>query len=164
VRYEAAKNGWLTSFPEFNQNFTQVKNTQLNFTAQLEPFSDFKIDLMGERTYAYNFSEQYDVSAGQYNSRSPYDFGNFNISTILIKTAFSQSDINVSEAFDAFRTNRLVVADRLAEKYYATGSIPRDAEGFPVGFGKNSQQVLLVKMQEKFQPASLNQFHCPIGT
>jgi len=143
VRYEAAKNGWLTSFPEFNQNFTQVKNTQLNFTAQLEPFSDFKIDLMGERTYAYNFSEQFDVSAGQYNSRSPYDFGNFNISTILIKTAFSQSDINVSEAFDAFRTNRLVVADRLAEKYYATGSIPRDAEGFPVGFGKNSQQVLL---------------------
>jgi cell surface protein SprA len=36
-----------------------------------------------------------------------------------------------------------VVADRLAEKYYGTGSIPRDAEGYPVGFGKNSQQVLL---------------------
>ena len=68
VRYEAAKNGWLTSFPEFNQNFTQVKNKQLNFTAQLEPFPDFKIDLMGERTYAFNFSEQYDVTAGQYNS------------------------------------------------------------------------------------------------
>ena len=143
VRYEAAKNGWLTSFPEFNQNFTQVKNQQLNFTAQLEPFPDLKIDVMGERTYAFNFSEQYDVTAGQYNSRSPYDFGNFNISTILINTAFSQSDINVSEAFDAFRTNRLVVADRLAEKYYGTGSIPRDAEGYPVGFGKNSQQVLL---------------------
>jgi cell surface protein SprA len=143
VRYEAAKNGWLTSFPEFNQNFTQVKNKQLNFTAQLEPFPDFKIDLMGERTYAFNFSEQYDVAGGQYNARSPYDFGNFNISTILIKTAFSQSDINVSEAFDAFRTNRLVVADRLAEKYYGTGGIPRDAEGYPIGFGKNSQQVLL---------------------
>lgn len=143
VRYEAAKNGWLTSFPEFNQNFTQVKNKQLNFTAQLEPFPDFKIDLMGERTYAFNFSEQYDVVGGQYNARSPYDFGNFNISTILIKTAFSQSDINVSEAFDAFRTNRLVVADRLAEKYYGTGGIPRDAEGYPIGFGKNSQQVLL---------------------
>jgi cell surface protein SprA len=143
VRYEAAKNGWLTSFPEFNQNFTQVKNKQLNFTAQLEPFPDFKIDLMGERTYAFNFSEQYDVSAGQYNSRSPYDFGNFNISTVLIKTAFLPSDINNSEAFDEFRTNRLVVANRLADKYYGTGSIPRDIDGYPIGFGKNSQQVLL---------------------
>ncbi len=143
VRYEAAKNGWLTSFPEFNQNFTQVKNKQLNFTAQLEPFPDFKIDLMGERTYAFNFSEQYDVTAGQYNSRSPYDFGNFNISTVLIKTAFLPSDINNSEAFDEFRTNRLVVANRLADKYYGTGSIPRDIDGYPIGFGKNSQQVLL---------------------
>jgi cell surface protein SprA len=143
VRYEAAKNGWLTTFPEFNQNFTQVKNKQLNFTAQLEPFPDLKIDLTGERMFSFNYSEQYDVSGGQYNSRSPYDFGNFNISTILIKTAFSQSDINGSPAFDDFRTNRLIVADRLAEKYYGTGSIPRDAEGYPVGFGKNSQQVLL---------------------
>ena len=120
MRYEAAKNGWLTTFPEFNQNFTQVKNKQLNFTAQLEPFPDLKIYLTGERMYSFNYSEQYDVSGGQYNSRSPYDFGNFNISTILIKTAFSQSDINVSEAFDDFRTNRLIVADRLAEKYYGS--------------------------------------------
>ncbi len=34
VRYEAAKNGWLTNFPDFNQNFTQVENKKLNLTAQ----------------------------------------------------------------------------------------------------------------------------------
>ena len=49
----------------------------------MEVFPDLKIDLTADRTYAYNFSEQYDVSAGQYNSRAPYDFGNFNVSTIL---------------------------------------------------------------------------------
>lgn len=143
VRYDAARNGWLTSFPDFNQNFTQIKNKQLNFTAELEPFPDFKITLTGDRTYAFNFSEQYDVTAGQYNSRSPYDFGNFNISTLLIKTSFSQSDVNFSEAFQDFRDNRIKVADRLATAYYGGVSIPRDADGYPIGFGKNSQQVLL---------------------
>ena len=145
IRYEAAKNGYLTNFPDFNQNFTQVKNKQLNLTAQMEVFKDFKIDLNADRTLAENFSEQYDVSAdGTYNPRSPYDFGNYNISTILIKTAFSESTDVFSQAFQDFRDNRLVVATRLAEAYYGAGGIPSyDAEGYPTGFGKNSQQVLL---------------------
>jgi len=37
-----------------------------------------------------------------YNSLTPNTFGNFNISTVLIKTAFSKSDEVNSEAFDAF--------------------------------------------------------------
>lgn len=143
VRYEAARNGWLTSFPEFNQNFTQVENKKINLTAQMELFPDLKIDFTADRTYAYNYSEQFDVTGGQYNSRSPYDFGNFNISTILISTAFSQSDVNFSQSFQDFRDNRIVVANRLAESYYNGTSFPRDAEGYPIGFGKNSQQVLL---------------------
>ena len=143
VRYEAARNGWLTTYPEFNQNFTQVQNKKINFTAQMELFPDLKIDLTADRTYAYNFSEQYDVTASQYNSRAPYDFGNFNISTILISTAFTQSDVNFSQTFQDFRDNRLVVANRLAEGYYGSNSFLRDADGFPIGYGKNSQQVLL---------------------
>nr|WP_111566371.1 cell surface protein SprA [Flavobacterium aquaticum] len=143
VRYEAARNGWLTTFPEFNQNFTQVQNKKIDFTAKVELFPDLTIDLSGDRTYAYNYSEQFDVTSGEYNSRSPYDFGNFNISTILIQTAFSQSDVNFSQSFQDFRDNRLVVANRLAENYYNGNSFLRDADGYPLGFGKNSQQVLL---------------------
>lgn len=143
IRYKAAQNGWLTTFPDFNQNFTQVTSKQLNVTAQVEPFPDLKIDVNAERMFMENFSEQFDVTGGQYNSRSPYNTGNFNISTILIKTAFQQSDENFSEAFQQFRNNRLLVADRLALQYYGNTTFPRDAEGYPVGFGKNSQQVLL---------------------
>ncbi|MCK6607268.1 MAG: cell surface protein SprA [Flavobacterium sp.] len=143
VRYEAARNGWLTTFPEFNQNFTQVENKKIDFTAKVELFPDLTIDLSGDRTYAYNYSEQFDVTSGEYNSRSPYDFGNFNISTILIQTAFSQSDVNFSQSFQDFRDNRMVVANRLAENYYNGNSFLRDADGYPLGFGKNSQQVLL---------------------
>ena len=91
-----------------------------------------------------NYSEQYDVSPdGTYNSLSPYTFGNFSTTTIMIRTAFKTSDENGSEAFDDFRQNRLIVADRLAEKHYGSSTFPRDAEGYPVGYGKNSQAVLL---------------------
>ncbi len=168
VRYEAAKNGWLTKYQEFNQNFTQVTNRTLNVTANLDLFPDFKIDLNADRTFVSNYSEQYDVSPdGQYNSRSPYTFGNYSISTVLIKTAFSQSDEIFSAAFEDFRNNRLIIANRLAENFYAGQAIPRYGsgaytiptlptdvrfpqrenfianEGFPVGFGKNNQAVLI---------------------
>jgi len=143
VRYEAAKNGWLTTFPEFNQNYTQVTTKKINFTSQLEVLPDLKVDLTADRSYTENYSEQYDVSNGVYNSRSPYENGNYSISTILIKTAFSQSDEAFSQSFQDFRDNRLIVANRLATRYYGTSGFPTDAEGYPLGFGKNSQQVLL---------------------
>ncbi len=143
VRYEAAKYGYLTNFPEFNQNFTQVKTKRLDYTAQLEPIPDLKIDVNAERNYSTNYSEQFDVVNGVYNSRSPYSTGNFNISTILIKTAFSQSDANQSQVFDQFRENRFPIATRLAQQHYGSTSYPVDVEGYPIGFGKNSQRVVL---------------------
>ena len=145
VRYEAAKSGWLTNYPEFNQNFTQIETKTLNFTASMDLFPDFKIDFTADRTFADNFSEQFDVSGGQYNSRSPYNYGNFAISTIMLKSAFKTSDETTSSAFDDFRENRIIIANRLAVERGIDLSNPAnlDADGFPKGFGKNNQAVLL---------------------
>ncbi|WP_099225902.1 T9SS outer membrane translocon Sov/SprA, partial [Flavobacterium psychrophilum] len=149
VRFEAAKNGWLTNYAEFNQNFTQVKTKHITGNANIELFPDLKIDLIADRTFSENFSEQFDAVGGVYNSHSPYNSGNFSISTVLIKTAFSESDETRSVAFDNFRKNRLIVADRLAEISYGTSDFPRVTDvsnpnyGFPKGFGKNNQAVLL---------------------
>ncbi len=142
VRYEAAKNGWLTNYPDFNGNYSQVLSKTIDATANIDLFPDFKIDLVANRTYVNNQSEQFDVSDGNYNPRAPYEFGNFSISTNLIRTAFSKSDETTSAAFDDFRENRLLVAQRLAAQ---RGLDPTDidADGFPNGYGKNSQQVLL---------------------
>jgi cell surface protein SprA len=120
VRQTAAGNGWLTEYQDFNQNFTQITSKTLNLTANVDLFPDFKIDLTADRNYVSNYSEQYDVDpdTGLYNSRSPYTFGNYSISTVLIKTAFSQSDENFSAAFEDFRNNRLIIANRLAENFY----------------------------------------------
>lgn len=161
VRFDAAENGYLTTYSDFNQNFTQVRTQLLNITAEIKMFPDFTIELNAFKNTSDNYSEQYDAfdevnQQYRYLPQSPYNFGNFQISTILIKTAFSQSDVNGSEAFDQMRENRLIIADRLATQRYGTSDFPRYGDpgvpasdfaaanaGYPVGFGRNSQAVLL---------------------
>jgi len=123
-----------------------------------------------------NFSEQYDVTDGFYNSRSPYTMGNFTISTVLITTSFGQSDEVSSAAFQDFRDNRLVIANRLAANQYG-GNVPRygDASnpiptdpadprynfyssnaGFPLGLGKNNQAVLIPAFLAAYSGSDVN--------
>ena len=180
VRYEAAKRGWLTTSPDFNQNYTHVITKTLNYTANIDPFPDFKIDVIADRTYANNFSEQYnatetpDSDGNYYQPQSPYNFGNFSISTILIRTAFSKSDENNSAPFDDFRENRLIVANRLATQFYGSAAVPRYNEGanividpldprfnfynanagYPIGFGKNNQAVLVPALLSAYSGGS----------
>jgi len=144
IRYLAARRGWLTTFDEFNQQYTSTNTKQLDISASLQPVRDLKIDIVGNRAYYQNFTENYRVDSGVYNPLTPNTFGNFNISTVLIKTAFSKSDELNSEAFDDFRANRLKIAERLAETFYGTDAYARNPDdGYPLGFGKNSQRVLL---------------------
>lgn len=143
VREMAARNGWLTIYPEFNEQYTELESRQMDIQANLEPIKGLTIDLTGNRVYSENYSENYLVHDGLYQSLTPNLFGNFNISTMMIKTAFRSSDEFNSQSFDDFRENRLIIANRLAEKYYGGGEIPRTEDGFPVGFGKTSQDVLL---------------------
>ncbi|MCR4033958.1 MULTISPECIES: cell surface protein SprA [Flavobacterium] len=139
IRYEAAKNGWLTDYQNFNQSFTQVSNKVLKVTANVDLFPDLKIDLAMDRSYSENSSEQYSVVENartgvlDYTPLSPYSYGMFSISTVMIKTAFSTSNETQSAAFDDFRSNRLVIANRLAEERYGQGMpIPRyDASALP---------------------------------
>ena len=145
IRYESAKRGWLTTYQDFNQNYTQVTNKILKATANVDLFPDFKIDLTADRAYSENSSEQYSVVSGNYTPLSPYSYGMFSISTVLVKTAFSKSDESGSAAFDDFRANRIIVANRLATQRGIDLNNPGniDADGFPIGYGKNSQAVLL---------------------
>ena len=146
IRYLAARKGWLTLFPEFNQQYSTTNTKQFDFSANLQPVRDLKIDLVGNRAYYENYTENYRVNNNggnyEYESLTPNTFGNFNISTLLIKTAFSTSNEITSDAFETFRANRLKVARRLAANSGADIN-DVDADGFPKGFGKSNQAVLL---------------------
>ena len=72
-------------------------------------------------------------------------FGDFSISTLLIGTSFAQSDEISSVTFDEFRANRLEIANRLAIQDGIDINNPAnlDNDGFPLGYGRNNQAVLL---------------------
>ena len=142
IRYEAAKRGQLTAFPNFNQPFTQVHNSQLNLTGQLDFGKGLIVDLSAERKFSKNIDENFSVLNQEYVPLNTNEFGNFGISTILIKTAFKRSKGALSPYFSNFRNHRLIIAERLAKQ---RGLVPTntDSDGFPVGYGKSQQDVIL---------------------
>ncbi|APG60392.1 cell surface protein SprA [Christiangramia salexigens] len=144
IRYMAAERGWLTLFQNFNQQYTSLENEQLDAQATLDLLPDLTIELTGRKNYSENYSENYRVDpvSLEYLPLTPYTYGNFNVSTLLIKTAFDQSTESSSASFSKFRENRLEIARRLAAE---RGLDPNDVdeEGFPRGIGKTNQAVLL---------------------
>ncbi len=168
IRYLAARNGWLTVFPDFNQQFSSTTNSNLTFSANLVPINDLKIDLSGGRTYAENLTESFntidnnnDGFSDIYNPFIQNSIGNFNISTLLIKTAFSKSDEFSSEVFETFKSNRLIIARRLAAREGVDFTNPNnfedgDLNGFPLGFGRTSQLVLLPSFLSAYSGVDAN--------
>ncbi|WP_066223570.1 cell surface protein SprA [Formosa haliotis] len=160
IRDYVAKKGWLTVYPDFNEQYTETHNRQLDISANLEPAKDLKIDLIFNRLYSESFTENYVIDQlngeYEYNALTPNTYGNFNISTLLIKTAFGTSDENGSKAFTDFRSNRLIVSRRLAQQAGVDMSNPDnfengDVNGYALGFGKSSQAVLLPSFLAAYQ-------------
>ncbi|MDW5287327.1 cell surface protein SprA [Formosa sp. PL04] len=160
VRELAASNGWLTLYPDFNEQYTETHNTQLDISANLEPVNDLKIDLIFNRLYSESFTENYVINQinndYQYQALTPNSYGNFSISSIIIKTAFEKSDEAGSQAFNDFSANRLTVSRRLAQNAGVDMSNPDNFEdgditGYALGFGKTSQAVLLPSFLSAYQ-------------
>ncbi|MEO9512721.1 MAG: cell surface protein SprA [Flavobacteriaceae bacterium] len=145
VRFEAARNGWLTDFSGFNSQFSKVTNKQLNITATAQPTQDLTIDFTADRQFSTNLSENFsiDLTADEpYTSLTPNTYGNFSISTVMIGTVFNKSDEFDSETFETFKQNRITIANRLVSD---RGQLPGtlDDDGFPQRYGKTQQEVLL---------------------
>ncbi|WP_394368758.1 T9SS outer membrane translocon Sov/SprA [Galbibacter mesophilus] len=144
VRYEAARQGWLTTFPEFNQQYMSRKANQLNISANVQPFKDLTIDLVADRQYAESYAENYRIVDLNSDGILDYDaliqnkYGDFSISTIMIGTSFDKAAEATSETFDQFSENRIVVAQRLAGQ-----PVNPDATDYPQGYGPTNQAVLL---------------------
>tara|TARA_R110000823_G_scaffold17484_2_gene55128 strand:- start:50 stop:7231 length:7182 start_codon:yes stop_codon:yes gene_type:complete len=147
VRYEAARNGWLTTFPEFNQQYIQNTNKQLNITATAQPTRDLTIDLVADRQMSESYQETFNVEdlgndAFEYVNLLGNNYGNFSISTLMIGTVFDKSDEFSSDSFQTFKENRITIANRIVtERNHDTGEV--DDDGFPERYGKTSQDVLL---------------------
>lgn len=142
VRFLAARNGWLTDFNEFNEQFVRRTNKILSITATAQPLPELTIDLIADRQYTESLQENFEITDGVYTPQAPNTFGNFSISTLMLGTVFSRSDEQQSDTFDQFKENRRVIADRLLSDRGGQDE-GLDEDGFPIRYGKTSQDVLL---------------------
>ena len=82
IRYESARRGWLTKFPNFNESFEQIHNNKFRLIAQINPVRDLAIDLNMESNYSENLSENFRIENQEYTPLNSNKYGNFGVSTI----------------------------------------------------------------------------------
>ncbi|MEO8710778.1 MAG: cell surface protein SprA [Parafilimonas sp.] len=145
---QKAREGVITRDSLFNLLFTQDYQQQVNITAQLEPIREFNIDVNIQKTFSKNYSELFknlstSPAIDSFSHLSPLAGGGFSVSYISFQTLFKKSDPNqISQTFQTFQNNRLVVAKRLASvnPYW---NQTYQVDGFPTGYGRYQQDVLL---------------------
>ena len=59
IRRISAQNGWLTTYEDFNQQYSETHNQNLDYVINMEPIQDLKIDLTGGKTYASSLNENF---------------------------------------------------------------------------------------------------------
>ncbi len=156
IRFEAARQGWLTGFPNFNQMYTKLRSNKFRATAQVIPIKGLIIDFSAERDFTENKLENFKVENLEYLPQNSSILGNFGMSTVLIKTAFNSSQESVSNSFEKFREYRSIIALRLSENS-SFSNLGNDENGYPLGFGKNQQSVLLHSFVAAYSGVDPNQ-------
>ncbi len=146
---EKAAQGLIVRDTLFNILFSQNFQQQLNVTAQLEPVKEFIIDVNVQKTFTKDYTELFkDTSRllNKFDHLSPLANGGFSISYISFQTLFKKFNPNqISSTFLEFQNNRITVANRLAQSnpYWIDSGSQRSGDGFPSGYGRYAQDVLI---------------------
>lgn len=148
----ATNNNVITRDTTNIQAFMQTHNRNWNVRASIEPIRDLRIDLTLTHSLSQNSSQYYRygyndaIGSDGYMSMNPVQSGSFSMSTITWGTAFqpfkNKGDYT-SPTFTTFDENRIVIANRLASSRPGFNPLDVDTYGFPAGFGKTSQDVLI---------------------
>lgn len=132
-----AAQGWLTTDSLMTSAFAQRHNQTINFRSTVEPFKDFRIDVTANRTYTRSFSQYYRYSPESGIAYfSPKENGNFNITTVALRTFFDKAE----DVFQEFKSIRRQMAEQLATQNPNSEGV--DANGYPIGYNGVSQEVL----------------------
>ena len=142
---------WITSDMEFalprvTQNYQQ--NVEARLT--LEPFTDFRIDVEAKRSKTDNHTEEFRrtevlVDENQFfqeewRHTALRDFGSFTVTYSALRTLFND---DLTGLFKQFDNNRVVIANRLGAPPGSHQNPDDSKEGYPTGYGRFQQNVLL---------------------
>ncbi len=113
IRSEAVENNWLVG-GKLTMPFQQNQMENIGVQANIEPFRDFRLTVDFKRTITSTYQEIFRLEGGNYEALNPARSGNYNISYLTIRTAFSGEDGNDnSETFQQFEANREIILGRL---------------------------------------------------
>lgn len=133
---------WLVTNRFLNQPFTQTRSENLNFTGDLEPFKDFKIQLDARLNRQANYQELFRADSNNIvRTQNPVRSGSYTISHVAILTAFKgENNLNISEVFERFSRNRVIVRERLRDRLRSSGQGNLLSRG---DYALNSSDVLI---------------------
>lgn len=138
IRHISSDRGWLSTDTLMNYAYQENHNRVINFRATVEPFKDFRIDVTANRNESSSYSEYYRADGeGVFHSYTPKTQGNYNITQFGLGKFFTDGD----KIFEEFKNIRYELATRLSENNPHSGGVI-DTTGYPVGYGKLSQDVL----------------------
>ena len=147
-RYKASNSGWLSNDPRVSDFYMQDYRQTVSGKATLEPVTDFRIEMSFSRSQSSTTSSlfKFDTISQSHRDMTPLtESGTYSITYNIWQTSFTKENTDgTSPVFQQFQDNRLAIANRLAEQNKATRpSLGRDDAGFPIGYSRSSQDVLI---------------------
>jgi cell surface protein SprA len=116
IRQDLANRGQFAPSEFLTNPFRQNRSVLYSYNALLEPFTDFRVSLTGRKTFTENYQEIFrkEANSDLYVSVNPNRTGTYNVSQVMIKTAFEKDDANNnSPLFTNFENYRSIVKGRL---------------------------------------------------
>ncbi|MBN1768017.1 MAG: cell surface protein SprA [Prolixibacteraceae bacterium] len=120
--FTAAENDWITVDNTIQKQYMLQNSETWNFSVQVEPISNVRIDFTGTRRESNNISSyiNYNEADELFELQSRKETGNFDMTILTLRTAFKErlsGNEKVSELFDEFRyKNRQVIANRFNQQ------------------------------------------------
>ncbi|MBK8806932.1 MAG: cell surface protein SprA [Bacteroidales bacterium] len=147
---------WIMYKPDLiSDMFSRTNTNDLNVSATLQPLRSMKISLSANRSFSENYN-QYMVAETDaerdINRKNATTGGSYLISINSISSAFDPE-----AAYQKFRDNRLIIANRLATERLGENNYELDPEtGFPILFKENSQDVLIPAFLSAYTGTNIN--------
>ncbi len=143
LRARALANGWLTRDELQTQLYINTLREELQITSTIEPIRDLRITLSAARSRNLNYSTnfKYDSSISSFRNLSPTTTGDYSVSFITLRTAFTDKNgSTVSKLFNQFMNNRQVISNRLGTLNPNSNGV---SNGFAQGYNKDAQDVVV---------------------
>jgi cell surface protein SprA len=128
---------WLVDNEMISEKYKRTYTNQLRVQTSLEPIKSMRINLNADRSFSKNYT-RYLQGNEELNKRNALTNGNFTMSYNTISSAF-----NSDKAYERFKENRIIIANRLIQKNVGNEYEIDPISGYPVLYKETSQDVLI---------------------